>query len=126
MTHRILILDDEEVIVFALREFFTAHGYSVDGARDLAEAQALFGTGERYALVIADLRLGGTQGTEGLEFVALARERRPAIRTILLTAYGSPEVEAEARRRGVDAFLHKPQPLIELAQTVRRLLSVPA
>jgi CheY-like chemotaxis protein len=40
---------------------------------------------------------------------------------ILLTAYGSPEIEAAAIRYGVDSFLQKPKPLAELAQVVFRV-----
>ncbi len=42
---------------------------------------------------------------------------------ILLTAYGTPEIETEARRLGVDAVLYKPKPLPELAQIVFALLN---
>jgi len=122
MTHRILVLDDEEAILFALQEFFSACGYDVHTARELADAKALVASAP-YDLVIADLRLSGTHGAEGLELVGLIREQYPSTRTVLLTAYGSPEMEAEARRRGVDAFLHKPKPLPELAQIVLALLS---
>jgi CheY-like chemotaxis protein len=121
LTHRILVVDDEEPILFALREYFTALGYEVDGVREPDEAEALLAS-IRYDLVIADLRLTGTRGAEGLEILARARERTPRTRTILLTAYGSPEVEREAHRRGIDAFLHKPKPLPEVAQIVGRLL----
>jgi DNA-binding response OmpR family regulator len=124
MPHRILVLDDEEAILFALREFFTAHGYHVDCARDPREANAL-ASNSTYDLVIADLRLTGTQGAEGLEVLSFVRKLSPHTRTVLLTAYGSSEVEAEARRTGVDAFLHKPLPLPELAQIVVGLLGEP-
>jgi DNA-binding response OmpR family regulator len=40
----------------------------------------------------------------------------------MLTAYGSPENEAEARRRGAHAFLHKPLPLASIAAAMRALL----
>jgi CheY-like chemotaxis protein len=121
MAHRILVVDDEEPILFALREYFTALGYEVDAAREAAEAQA-FLCRVRYDLVIADLRLCGSQGAQGLEVLAHAREQAPATKTILLTAYGSPEVEREARDRGVDALLHKPKPLPEVARIVVGLL----
>ena len=42
-------------------------------------------------------------------------------RVVLLTGNGTPEIEAEARRRGVDAFLHKPLPLRELERVVAGL-----
>ena len=38
---RILIVDDEELIVMAMRRYFEGLGYSVDAAHELEEAQAL-------------------------------------------------------------------------------------
>ena len=125
MAHRILVVDDEEPILFALREYFTALGYDVDSAREAEEAESCLST-TLYDLVIADLRLCGSHGAQGLEVLTHARERAPETRTILLTAYGSPEVEREARQRGVDALLHKPKPLPEVAKIVVSLLGKPS
>jgi len=117
---RILVVDDEEAIRFAVGEYFTTAGYLVDVASELADARALLDR-TMYAVVIADLRLSEPAGTEGLEVVSYARERCPATRIIVFTAYGSPAMEREARRRGVDAFLQKPQPLPEIARIVSDL-----
>jgi DNA-binding response OmpR family regulator len=122
---RILIVDDEETILFALREYFTNFGYQVDCAREIEEAEALLAF-VQYQVVMADLRLTGSHGAEGLEIIGYVRERCPWTRIILLTAYGSPEVEAEALRRGADAFLHKPKPLAEVARILVALAGVPS
>jgi len=118
---RLLIVDDEEPILAAMREYFSACGFEVDCAREQADAEGRL-RGATYGAVIADLRLGGSAGVEGLEVLAAARRHSPSTRTILLSAYGSPQVEREARRRGADAFLPKPQPLAEVARLVRELL----
>lgn len=104
-----------------MREYFTALGYQVDCTRELVEAQALLAQ-MSYAVVIADLRLTGSSGTEGLELLDDIRQRCPATRGIILTAYGSPEIEQEARQRGAEAFLHKRMSLPEVAQVVAELL----
>jgi two-component system, response regulator, stage 0 sporulation protein F len=121
MQRKILVVDDEESILFAMREYFMTHGYQVDCAREMQEAEALLAT-VRYSVVIADLRLSELPSTEGIEIVRYVHERCPWTRTILLTAYGSPEIEREARRWGVDSFLHKPLPLPKVAQIVLELL----
>ena len=115
------MIDDEDPIRFAMKEYFMTFGYEVDCAREMEEAQALL-TKVRYAVVIADLRLSGIHGAEGLEIVAFVRERCATTRIIVLTAYGSPKIEAEALRLGVDSFLHKPMPLGHVAQIVFGLL----
>jgi DNA-binding NtrC family response regulator len=117
MPDRILVIDDEDPILYVMKEYFTTHNYEVDCARELEEAEALLAN-ISYAVVIADMRLTGIHGVEGLELVAYVRERCPQTRIVILTAYGSPEVEKEAIRRGVDAFLRKPIPLPQLAQIV--------
>ncbi len=120
---KLLVIDDEEPILFAVKEYLGALGFEVDGASEAEEAEALL-THVRYGLVIADLRLSGIHGTEGLRIVSYARERCPWARIIVLTAYGSPEVEKEAYRLGADRFLHKPMPLPDLAQIVFGLLGL--
>lgn len=118
---RMLVIDDEEAILFAAREYFGALGFRVDCATELEEAQALL-SHVAYAVVIADLRLTGIYGSEGLALVRHVREQCPQTRILILTAYGSPAVEQEARRLGVDGFLQKPKPLPDVAQIVFGLL----
>jgi len=114
---KMLVVDDEEPIRHALRAYFTARGYQVDCAQELEEAQALLQDVE-YEVAIVDLRLTGIGGSEGLDVVSSLRQRSPTARIVLLTAHGTPAMEAEARRRGADAFLHKPQRLQAVAQVV--------
>lgn len=115
--HKILIVDDEESICFSMSEYFKMQGYHVDCAQDREEAEALL-AGDGYAVVIEDLRLGGTYNADGLDIVEYIRRQHPDTRIIVLTAYGSSEMEVEARNRGADAFLRKPKPLSDIAQVV--------
>ena len=117
MSHRILVVDDERSISGAMKDYFTAHGYNVDCAFELEEAIDQLSRAS-YSVVIADLRLSGLDGTEGLRIVEYVRGNCPWTGMILLTAYGNPEVEREAIRLGVDAFLRKPKPLAQIAQIV--------
>lgn len=121
MTRSILLVDDEEPILSALSEFLAAEGWAVWTARELEEAEALLAT-QRFAATIADLRLTKYGGAEGLKILGMIHARWPKTRMILLTAYGSPEVEARARSLGVDCILHKPQPLSFIAGIVANLV----
>ena len=118
---QLLIIDDEDTILFALKRYFAKLCYCVDLATELEEAEALL-THNRYDLVIADLSLTAGGGTEGLEILRFLRGKSPATRAILLTANGTAAVESEALRRGAQAVLHKPQPLSELARLAGNLL----
>ena len=120
MAH-ILVVDDEESILFAMEDYFTFCGCTVDCAREVEEAQALL-CNIRYHLVMADLWLSGVHSAEGLDLVSMVHECCPDTRVIVLTAYESPEIEQEARRRGADAYLHKSMPLSEVAQVARHVV----
>ena len=116
----ILIVDDEESILFAMREYFTALGYQADCARELEEAKTLLAR-TCYAVAVLDLRLTGSHSTEGLVLLDYIRQHYPATQVIILTAYGAPQIEQEARRLGVKAFLHKRLSLPEVAHVVAAL-----
>src|SRR5918999_1329796 len=120
---RILIVDDEEAVLFAMTEYFTHRGFAVDCARNGWQAEMLLAV-NRYAAVITDVQLTGGHDRQGLDLIPYIRQQWPSVCIILLTANGSPEVEAEAHRRGVEAFLHKPMSLSHVERTVRGLLAL--
>ncbi len=122
VTGRLLVVDDEAAIRFALSEYFRESGWIVDAASEKEEAEALLSC-TPYAVVIADLRLTGIYGVEGLDIVQWSRHLRPETRIVLLTGNGTPEIETEARRRGADAVLHKPLPLPQLEAVVNGLVA---
>jgi len=117
---RLLIVDDEAAIRFAMREYFCAAGWTVDAAGRQEEAEALLAC-TSYTVVIADLQLTDFRGLEGLEIVQWSRRLRPETRVVLLTGDATPELEAEARHHGADAILEKPLPLSQLAAIVSSL-----
>ncbi|MBA3321263.1 MAG: UDP-forming cellulose synthase catalytic subunit [Pyrinomonadaceae bacterium] len=119
---RILIVDDDEIIRFAVERYFTKLGYEVVPAETFEEARAMLSE-RRFALVITDLRLGGTDSAEGFEIVELVRVTAPGTRTIIFTAHESPQIKAEALKRGADRLLHKTIRLPDLAQSVSALLA---
>lgn len=120
----LLIVDDEKNVLLAMQDYFAAHGYDADCARDKQEAERLLTT-RSYAVLITDLRLTGSDDAEGLDIARFALERQPAPRCILLTAHGSREIETLAYRYGIDVCLFKPQPLNHIAEIVSLLLQKP-
>ena len=122
---RLLVVDDEASICFSMSEYFSLHGFKVDTATEIDEAEKLVESTE-YRVIIQDLRLGTTRNPDGLNIIKMAHERNPQTRIIVLTAYGSTEMEDEARRFGADAFLRKPKPLSQVAQVVQGLIESPA
>jgi DNA-binding response OmpR family regulator len=120
MRRSMLLVEDRPTIRFALSDYFRSRGWEVECAASLVEAEAVLER-RRFILVIADLSLSEPGSTDGLELTRRVRQEWPGTRTIILTAYGTAETERVARRIGVDAFLHKPAPLADLARVADAL-----
>lgn len=120
----LLVVDDEESICFSMSEYFSQHGFKVDTARELEEAEGLIANTD-YKVIIQDLRLGLARHPDGIDIIKLVHKRNPDTRIVVLTSYGTAEVEDEAIRAGADAFLRKPKPLSQVAQVIQGLLESP-
>ena len=116
-----LIADDEGVITFALHAWFEQHGFAVETVSTPEEAMACIAR-STFDVVIADLRLSGTEAMEGLEVIRAAREQSPRAVILLLTAYLLPEVVEAAKAAGADVAVQKPRPLAEMTRTITALL----
>jgi DNA-binding NtrC family response regulator len=121
---RLLVVDDEQAICFSMAEYFSHHGFEVDTASEVEQAERLIASSS-YQVLIQDLRLGTDKTALGLEIIRFTRKHSPDTKIVVLTAYGTLEIEAEAKRSGALAFLRKPQPLSQVAQVVSGLLESP-
>lgn len=121
MTKRILIVEDEPTLLFALHDYLDQRGYAVDTASEPDQARRLL-EGPPYDVVITDLRLTAAHEAEGLHVIATVRERDHSSHVVVLTGCATPATESAARRLGIDCFLHKPVPLSVVAGTVSQLV----
>ena len=96
---RILIVDDELSIQESLKPLLESAEITVIGASSLDEAKALLDQ-SHFDLVLTDLRLTGTDGKEGLELITKVKQNMPETPVVLMTAFGSTEIEKEASPRG--------------------------
>jgi DNA-binding NtrC family response regulator len=119
---RLLVVDDEVDVCFAMHSYFTGRGFRVDTATSLDAALGCIGAGD-YAAVVADLRLSGSDGVEGLELLRHVRATDATLPFILITGYGTPGVVEAATRLGVSRMLVKPQPLSDIADALNAQLT---
>jgi CheY-like chemotaxis protein len=66
-------------------------------------------------VIVSDVRM---PGQTGLEVLASLRRADATIPVILITAFGDPELHAEARRLGVAAIFDKPFDIDDLKQAI--------
>ena len=111
---RILIVEDEVVIRQALKRLLERNGYDVTEAGSVAEAEASCEL-TSFDLVIADLRLPGTPGTDIIGKCGGAP-------VLIMTSYGSVKSAVEAMKLGAVDYLTKPFDHDELLLIVQRLL----
>jgi CheY-like chemotaxis protein len=65
----ILVIDDDEGILEVVHEFLSQHGYHVKIAHNGEEGIALFDRGQRFDLVITDIRMPGIDGNAVAKYI---------------------------------------------------------
>ena len=118
---RILLVDDEKGITFAVSHYFRRRGFAVDCAGD-SEAARLFLGELDYDLAIVDVHLAGRAVCDGLELAEAIRQRSPQTAVIVMSALTTPETLARAA--AVGSFIGKPTRLAELADVALGLLGL--
>ena len=117
---RILVVDDEVDLAWALRQSLTDEGYEVSLAHDGTEALAAI-AGQRPDLIILDIKMPGMNGLE----VCRRLRRDPscaAVPILFLTVRSGIHDRIEGLDEGADDYLSKPFDLGELKARVRALL----
>lgn len=104
---RVLIVDDDPAILFAYCRMIEHEGMSVDSCSNLHDALRMIST-YTYFAVITDLRLAGTDNTDGLDVMRTLQRVRPGTQFILTTGCATSEIEQTARDLGALHFFEKP------------------
>jgi DNA-binding response OmpR family regulator len=117
---RILIVDDEPTILLTLSYALRSSDVEVVTASRLGPAEDALKK-QPFDLVIADIRMSGMLGVEGLELLSYIRRFWPETKVIIMTAHGSVEVQQEALERGAAYYYTKPVDMRELLQKVREM-----
>ena len=117
---KILIVDDEPTILMTLSHLLNNKDTTVITSSRMEEAEEAL---SRYAfdLVIADIRLSGMYGIEGLELLSFIKQMHAETEVIIMTAYGSDEIKEDAYRRGAYYYYEKPIDLSHLVNKVQEL-----
>jgi CheY-like chemotaxis protein len=105
MGKRILIIDDEEHIRRVMRITVEAAGHEAGEAADGLRGLEVFGDGSTWDVVLLDQKM---PGMDGLETLRRMKERNPAARVIMVTAYASIELAVDAMKLGATDFVRKP------------------
>jgi len=116
----VLVVDDDPGMLRAMTKFLANEGMRVIGVSDPGVVvKELAHSGRRFDLLITDLRMPAFSG-RGVLALASALPQLPVI---IITAFGGPDVEAQALHLGAFAFLEKPVAAAQLIEVVKRALA---
>jgi len=107
----ILVVDDEADVEMLFRQHFRrdlrAERFAMEFAQSAAEALARIGEAadQSLILILSDINM---PGMSGLELLPKAKELRPDVPIIMITAYGDAETKRKALENGAEALLTKP------------------
>ena len=111
---RVLVVDDEPLIVDILTDFLSAQGYEVVGAHGAADAFTMMEVSPPDVLLL-DIALPLVDGMTALRRV---RALYPDLRVVMVTANADEEVARDALRRGAFDYVVKPFDFEYLARVV--------
>jgi DNA-binding NtrC family response regulator len=116
---RILVVDDDEIILTSLSEFLRLEGHAVETAKTFREASARLAASP-FHLVIADVSM---PEADGFELLKMVRNRYPDTAVIMVTGYGTIEDAVRAIKQGAADYLTKPIIDDEIKVRIERVLA---
>jgi DNA-binding NtrC family response regulator len=116
---RIVLVDDDDGSRAAMALGLRRVGYEVVELKGGAQAIALLQGGEPVDVLITDVRM---PGVDGYALLARARELRPEMPILMVTAFGDVDGAVRALKLGADDYLTKPVHLEELRKRVQKEL----
>jgi two-component system nitrogen regulation response regulator NtrX len=118
MSHRILVVDDEQGVREALRQLLEYEGYVVALAGSGPEALDAY-AGFKPHLVLLDVKMAGM---DGLAVLAQLRETDPQALVVMISGHGTIATAVEATQLGAHDFLEKPLDTHRVLLTLKNAL----
>ena len=118
--YKLLVIDDNEEILAAIRNFLKKQGYDVVSAASGLDGLKLFeATANEFDLIITDLIM---PNISGVAITSILKKKNPDLPIIAITGYGE-QPEALAREAHADVVMEKPFKLDVLEENIKKLLS---
>jgi len=113
----VLVVDDEKNMRISLTTMLGDEGYTVKAVERAEDGLHLLQKSEKFLMAISDACLGGMSG---YDFLGRVRQQWPDLPVLIITAYATPKLAAEAIKAGAMEYLAKPFAPEELLHAVGR------
>jgi DNA-binding response OmpR family regulator len=101
---KILILDDEQIVIESVVRILKDRGFHVTGAQKAAEALALL-RADDFDVLVTDLKM---PGADGISVMREALAHAPQLSVLMITGYPTIETAIEAMKLGAVDYVRKP------------------
>ncbi|MGO9315014.1 MAG: response regulator [Syntrophobacteraceae bacterium] len=118
--NKVLLVDDDEDLLFLIGEYLEAYGIKFDLAESAAQARKRLKYNE-YDLIISDLNMPGESGFDLFRSVS---SRYPELPFVLMSGNRDPRLRREAVSMGICNFVEKPFLLSDLKRIITDLACV--
>lgn len=123
MAKKILLIDDEDLVVRSLNRLLTKEGYDVivchNGEEALEKAR-----NEVISLIVCDVRMPGLSGIDTVKKLReLYKEKKHSpVKEILITGYADESLSSEAEKLQVAEYIYKPFDMRDFLTCVKRAI----
>lgn len=115
---KILVVDDDKLIRWSLKEMFSQEGYDVDTVATAAEALTHV-EDTNYNLICADIDIEDENGIEMLKKLKMVQ---PEVKIIILSAYSRNQIEPQVEELSILSIIEKPFQSEQIKGIVRDVL----
>jgi DNA-binding NtrC family response regulator len=119
---KVLVVDDEAVVVNSIRKILARKGFAVEEAFTCKDALAQVFS-HNYDLVLLDMKMSDGNGMDVLQRI---KAKRPDLRVVIVTGYASIDTAVEAIQKGASDYMPKPFTPDELYTVTNRVLGAAA
>ena len=116
MAQRMLVIDDEDVVLQSCRKIFTAEGFDVVTTNSPEEGLKLI-SDTSFDVVLCDWKMPGFDGMDVVEEIS---NRSPDTTIVMISGFPSVGRATEAMKRGAMDYVSKPFTPEEISEVVKR------
>jgi DNA-binding NtrC family response regulator len=115
---KILIVDDEQVVLDSCRKILESEGYDVFLSSSAVEALEAMKT-DGFSLILIDVKM---PGRDGMYLIGELNKHWPRIQVVVMSGYHTNQTIEKAKQMGAVSFINKPFTPDELINSVREAL----
>jgi DNA-binding response OmpR family regulator len=101
---KVLIVDDDTIVVESCRRILHAEGIETRQAGTVEDAKSVLDT-DAFAAMITDIKM---PKQDGFQLISWAKKHRPEMLVLMMTGYLTPDTQNKGLNSGADVFIAKP------------------